>query len=466
MPALSPTMSHGNIATWLVKEGDPVTAGTMLADIETDKAVMGFENQDEGFVARLLAPSGAQNVPVGTPVAVLVEEASDIAAFANWSPASATEPSTTPSSSTTSSSVTAAAPPAAVAVAAPPPRPRQEVNGRLGPAARLLLQAAGLQPHDIPPSGPRSIVTKGDVLAALALNPSRCTTRSPPPPLPTQPLPLPPAATPPNPAPSKPAVHTPPAAAAAAAPKPPASGPFVPRAAVPLVPGGVYVDNPNSQIRRVIASRLLESKVTIPAMYVTATAPLDAVQALRSELASQGIKVSVNDCVLKAIALALKAVPEANAYYDEASGSGIQFPGGIDICVAVATERGLITPIVKAVAGRSLSEISSEVKSLAGRARENKLRPEEFMGGSFTVSNLGMFGVSDFCAIINPPQAAILAVGGPQQRVSLAPDGTLSSSTHMAVTLTVDQRVIDGEMAAELLAKFSEFMAAPVRLMM
>ncbi|MEW5314573.1 MAG: hypothetical protein WDW38_006057 [Sanguina aurantia] len=454
MPALSPTMSHGNIATWLVKEGDPVTAGTMLADIETDKAVMGFENQDEGFVARLLAP----NIH-------------------------------TPSSSTTSSSVTAAAPPAAVAVAAPPLRPRQEVNGRLGPAARLLLQTAGLQPHDIPPSGPRSIVTKGDVLAALALNPvsptpssssphppphpplptlqSRCTTRSPPPPLPTQPPPLlPPLPAPPNPAPSKPAVHTPPAAAAAAAAKPPASGPFVPRAAVPLVPGGVYVDNPNSQIRRVIASRLLESKVTIPAMYVTATAPLDAVQALRSELASQGIKISVNDCVLKAIALALKAVPEANAYYDEASGSGIQFPGGIDICVAVATERGLITPIVKAVAGRSLSEISSEVKSLAGRARENKLRPEEFMGGSFTVSNLGMFGVSDFCAIINPPQAAILAVGGPQQRVSLAPDGTLSSSTHMAVTLTVDQRVIDGEMAAELLAKFSEVMAAPVRLMM
>lgn len=365
-------------------------------------------------MARLLAPSGAQNVPVGTPVALLVEEASDIAAFANWSPASTSStPETTPSTTTSQAHSPAPTPTQQQA----PPRPRQKVSDRLGPAARMLLQAAGLQAYDIPPSGPKSIVTKGDVLAALRINPVGASSE-PTPPSPDSAVKMFQSVPAPAPAQSassatagatKTSTPTPAVAPRAPATQPPgaqAPAPFVPRAAVPLVPGGTYVDAPNSQIRRVIASRLLESKVTIPALYITATAPLDAVQTMRTELASQGIKVSVNDCVLKAIALALTAVPGANAFWDEASGSAIQF-ADVDISVAVATERGLITPIVKSAAKRSLTDISLDVKSLAGRARDNKLRPDEFIGGSFTVSNLGMFGMSEFSAIINPPQVCL-----------------------------------------------------------
>ena len=471
MPALSPTMTQGNIAAWHVKEGDEIAAGTVLADIETDKATLAFENQDDGFVAKLLLPAGARDVAVGAPVAVVVEEAEHVAAFADYAaPGSGSAGGAQPSASASGaapSSTSAAAAPAPAAAAA---KQQQPANFRLGPAARFALAEAGLAPGDIAaPTGPRGIVTKEDVLAAVAagVKPGGSGGSG-----------------------SGKAAAAPAAAAAAAAPQqqqPKAAAPqqqaAAASAAPPLSPPQQqqqqpaaargkagprvsYTDVPNSQVRRIIAKRLLESKQTAPSLYVTADAPLAAVQALRKQLAAQGVKVSVNDCVVRAAALALRDVPEANAFWDAAAGAAARQPG-VDVAIAVATDGGLITPIVRGADSKPLAAVAAEIRDLAARARANKLKPEEFMGGSFSVSNLGMFGLSQFSAIINPPQAAILAVGGARDAVTLGDEGAApEASPVMAVTLSADHRVFDGELAARFLAAFSGHMANPIALVM
>ncbi|GBF89491.1 dihydrolipoyllysine-residue acetyltransferase component 1 of pyruvate dehydrogenase, mitochondrial [Raphidocelis subcapitata] len=446
MPALSPTMSSGNIAAWHVKEGEEVSAGTVLADIETDKATLAFENQDEGFVARLLVPDGAKDVPVGAPVAVIVEEAGQVAAFKDYA-----APSTAPAPASASASAAAAAPAAAAQAA------RAPANFRLGPAARKALAEAGLRLEDIAaPTGPNGIVTKEDVLAAVAAGTKGSAG---------------------GPAAPKAAAAAPAAPAAAAAPPKPAAAPPAQQqqqvqqkqqqpqqqrgaAAGPRVQ---YTDVPNSQVRRIIAKRLLESKQTFPALYASADASLDGVQALRKQLAAQGIKVSVNDCVVRAAALALRDVPGANAAWDTAAGAAVAQPS-VDVAIAVATEGGLITPIVRDAANKSLAQISAEVRDLAARARANKLQPHEFQGGSFTISNLGMYGLDSFCAIINPPQAAILAVGGAREVVEFR-GGEPQSGSALTATISADHRVFDGELASSFLAAFARYMAHPVTMM-
>mmetsp|Transcript_30052 Transcript_30052/g.66579 ORF Transcript_30052/g.66579 Transcript_30052/m.66579 type:complete len:621 (-) Transcript_30052:556-2418(-) len=432
MPSLSPTMERGNIVSWKVKEGDALRPGDILAEIETDKATLGFENQDEGFLAKILVPAGSRDVSVGTTVALIVEDAETVSAFADYSTSSA-----------------AAAPSAAAAsVAAPaasaPARPSTPVNSRLGPAARMLLEESGLSASDIQPTGPNGIVTKGDVLAALAAGVKPGASKAAPA---AAAAPAAPAAKPSAPA----------APAAAAAPKPAAA------AAAPPPAGASYVDTPNTQIRKIIASRLLKSKVTIPGLYVSADVGLDSLAELRQGLLAKGVKVSVNDFVLKAVAAALREVPEANVFWDSKAGAASPFTS-VDISVAVATDRGLITPIVKNADKKSLQEISKDVKALALKARENKLKPEEFQGGSFTVSNLGMMGVNYFSAIINPPQAAIMAIGTSMQKVVLQ-GGKPVSQTFMTVTLSADHRVYDGELVSRFLTAFKANMESPVVLL-
>lgn len=218
------------------------------------------------------------------------------------------------------------------------------------------------------------------------------------------------------------------------------------------------------QVRKIIAKRLLESKLTAPSLYVTADVNLNKLTDMRKAMTAQGTKVSVNDFIVRAVALALRDVPEANAYWNKQQEAPVQQPG-VDVCVAVATDGGLITPIVKAADGKSLTQISAEVKDLAARARANKLKPEEFMGGSFSISNLGMYGLTEFSAIINPPQAGILAVGGAQQQLAVGEHGQLVNNNFMTVTLTADHRVFDGELASRFLDAFTEYMENPLKLM-
>lgn len=429
MPALSPTMSHGNIVSWAVKEGDEVTAGDALAEVETDKATLTWENQDDGIVAKILYPAGSKDVPVNTVVAVLCEEAADVGKFADYAPGGAAASSLAP----------AGAP--APSAAASSSGAHVEVSDRLGPAARLLMEGHHLSAQQIAPTGPRGIITKGDVLAAIEAGVKGTAAH-------TQPA---------QPAPAAPA----PAAVASSAPAP------KPAPAPQPSPSGsdtaAYTDIPNSQMRQIIARRLCESKQTIPHMYVSEDVVLERVNDARAALKEQGKKVSVNDFVVRAVALALAEVPEANAFFDDAQQLPAPFPG-VDVCVAVATPGGLVTPIVKAADKLSLFEVSAAVRDLAGRARINKLKPEEFMGGSFTISNLGMFGVDKFFAIINPPQACIMAVGGAVNRVVLGADARPVSRPQMTVTLSADSRVYDADLCSRFLASFKRHMENPVTL--
>ncbi|KAK9811478.1 hypothetical protein WJX72_004570 [[Myrmecia] bisecta] len=356
MPALSPTLAQGNVASWNVKEGDDVAPGDMLADIETDKATLGWENMDDGFIAKILVPAGTKDVAVGTPLALLVEDADSVPAFKDYKG----------SASAGSSADSNAKPASADAEAA---------------------AASTSRPH--------GTITKGDVLAAIQGD--------------AKPKPLTQAkedARPSEPQAAKPQTPaaSPSAAQAAPAPKP--------------QPGARYTDTSNSQIRKIIAQRLLESKTKIPHAYFSATANIDGVAALRQTLKEQGQKVSVNDFVIRATALALQEVPAAKAFWDEVK-EDIKPADSIDIAIAVATDNGLITPIVAKANTKSLMQISAEVRELAARTHANKLKPHEFQGGSFSISNLGMYGVDRFEAIINPPQACIMAQTPPAQLPSI-----------------------------------------------
>jgi pyruvate dehydrogenase complex dihydrolipoamide acetyltransferase long form len=443
-------MTTGSVAKWHVKEGQAVQPGDVLADIETDKATLAFENQEEGVVARLLVPDGVRDVPVGQPVAVMVEDPADVAAFKDFGaggagPAAAADQ---PSSSSSAPTAAAAAPTSSSS--------HQQHNPRLGPAVRFALHEAGLEAADVPSaSGPNGILTKGDVMAAVAAGvrggggggggASGGGGAA--------------AAAPAGPPPKA-------AAAAPAAAKPaPAAAPAT-TTTTTTTTTATHTDVPNSQVRRVIASRLLESKRTNPACYASADVDLSAVVALRKELAGAGVKISLNDCVVRAAALALRASPRANARWD-AQTQQIVPQSSVDVAVAVATEGGLITPIVKGADQKSLRQVAGEVRDLAARARQNALKPEEFMGGTFTVSNLGMFGLDSFSAIINPPQGAILAVGGAREEARLVDGGQeLEARPTMTATLSCDERAVDAEAAAGFLEAFAGFMARPATLLM
>ncbi|GGG38230.1 acetyltransferase component of pyruvate dehydrogenase complex [Caldovatus sediminis] len=425
MPALSPTMTEGNLARWLKKEGDRVKAGEVIAEIETDKATMEVEAVDEGILGRILVPDGTQGVKVNQPIAVLVEEGEAVPG----GPAAAPAPAPA-----------AAVPaPAAPAAAAPQPAPPPRGNGQdraaqrlfVSPLARRMAQQAGLDLSRIAGSGPGGRIVKADVEAALARG-----------------APQPVAA----PAPAAPA----PAAARPAAPPPPIAAP--------------HTAVPHSTMRRVIARRLSESKATIPHFYVSMDVELDALLKLRADLnarapkegAPGAFRLSVNDLIIKAAAVTLRRFPNVNASWTE---DAIIRYHDVDISVAVAIPDGLITPIIRKADQKGLAAISNEMRDLAERARAGKLKPEEFQGGGFSISNMGMYGVRDFAAVINPPQAAILAVGAGEKR-AVVKDGALAIATVMTCTLSVDHRVVDGALAAEWLADFRRTVEDPLSLML
>ncbi|XP_061078217.1 pyruvate dehydrogenase protein X component, mitochondrial [Conger conger] len=453
MPALSPTMEEGNIVKWLKKEGETVAAGDALCEIETDKAVVTMDSNEDGVLAKILMEEGSRGVPLGTLIALMVDEGED------WKqvqvPAAEVAPPT-PAAPGPAPTPQAAAPPPAPA----PPVPSTATSGeelRLSPAARYILDTLGLDPHLATPTGPRGLVTKEDVLNLLKRKDatSPATTVTPAATIPT-------ATTAPAPA-LTPAAPTP----AAKPPAAPASArPMYPPVSVPGKPGapGTFTEVPASNVRRVIAQRLTQSKTTIPHAYATIDCDLGAVMQLRRDLAKEEIKVSVNDFIIKAVAVTLKELPEVNVTW---AGEGPQALDSIHISIAVATDRGLITPIIRDAASKGVQEISANAKALAQKARDGKLLPEEYQGGSFSISNLGMFGISGFSAVINPPQACILAVG--RSRAELRPpedpaQGGLTRQELMTVTLSSDGRLVDDQLASRFLDKFRANLEKPQRM--
>ena len=407
MPALSPTMTHGTLARWLVAEGAAVAPGDVIAEIETDKATMEVEAVDEGVLAKILVPAGTEGVAVNAPIAVLAEEGEDISGYD--APAAAPDAPQAPAHSGSDGG------PAPADTSSPSQRggagggaPATEgANDRIfaSPLARRIAADKGLDLAAIQGSGPHGRVVKADVQGAQA-----------------------------------------------------------PVRAAPPVAGAAPTALPVTMMRRVIAQRLTESKSTIPHFYLQADCTLDALLAARAEInaaADGAYKVSVNDMLVKAAACALMAVPAAHVAWGE--GEMTQFHSA-DIAVAVATDGGLITPIVRAAHAKGLAAIATEVRDLAARARAGALKPAEFQGGSFTISNLGMYGVRAFSAIINPPQSMILAVGAGEQR-PVVEDGVLAIRTVMTATLSADHRAVDGAVAAQWLAAFKGFVQAPARML-
>ena len=418
MPALSPTMTEGNLAKWLKQEGDAVKPGDVIAEIETDKATMEVEAVDEGTVGKIMVPAGSQGVKVNQVIALLLGEGEDAAALAKTgAPAAKAAPTPAPSAAPAPAAPQA---PAAQAAAAPAAKGDRVFAS---PLARRMAQQAGLDIARLNGSGPRGRIVKSDIEAALARG-----------------------------------VPTAAPAAAPAAAKP---APAAPTALVLGMPA--FTEVPHSTMRKVIARRLVESKREAPHFYLTIDCNIDALLKLRQDINAkrEKDKISVNDLVIKAAALALKQVPAANASWTETAARLYQ---GADISVAVATPGGLITPIVRSADTKSIGTISGEMRDLAGRARENKLKPEEFQGGTFSVSNLGMFGIREFAAVINPPQGAILAVGAGEQR-PIVKDGALAIATMMTCTLSVDRRVVDGAVGAEYLAAFKKLVEDPLTLL-
>jgi pyruvate dehydrogenase E2 component (dihydrolipoamide acetyltransferase) len=424
MPALSPTMEEGTLAKWLVKEGDTVAAGDILAEIETDKATMEFEAVDEGVIGKILVPAGTEGVKVNAPIAVLLEDgesASDIAA-----PKAAAAPTAAPAA--------APAAPAAAAAAPAPAAPKAATGERIfaSPLARRIAAQKGLDLAAVPGSGPHGRIVKADVEGASA---------------------APKAAAP---------------AAAPAAAATPAAAPTGPSTDIVLktYEGRPFTEVKLDGMRKTIATRLSEAKQTVPHFYLRRDIELDALMAFRAQLnaglEARGVKLSVNDFVIKACALALQQVPAANAAW--AGDRVLQFEKS-DVVVAVAIEGGLFTPVLRDSETKTLSALSTEMKDLAARARNRKLAPHEYQGGSFAISNLGMFGIDNFDAIINPPHAAILAVGAGVKKPVVKADGSVGVATVMSVTLSVDHRVIDGALGANLLQAIKDNLENPIAML-
>jgi len=418
MPALSPTMEEGTLAKWLVKAGDVVKSGQILAEIETDKATMEFEAVDEGTIGKILIAEGTAGVKVNTAIATLIEEGGSAEVAA---PKAAAAP------------VAAPVAVAAVAVAAVPKAEGARVFA--SPLARRIAAEKGLDLTKVQGSGPHGRIVRSDVEGAKAA----------------------PAAAP---------VVVAPVAAAAPAAKASMPTGMAAETVMKIYADRAYTEVPLDGMRRVIAARLTEAKQTIPHFYLRREVRLDALMAFREQLnkglESRGVKLSVNDFIIKACAAALQAVPDANAVW---AGDRILKLKPSDVAVAVAVEGGLFTPVLKDADKKTLSTLSAEMKDLATRAKTKKLAPHEYQGGSFAISNLGMMGVENFDAVINPPHGAILAVGAGIKKPVVLKDGTLGVATVMSMTLSVDHRVIDGALGAELLKHIVELLENPMAML-
>ena len=408
MPALSPTMTEGTLAKWLVAEGDEVRSGDVIAEIETDKATMEVESVDDGVMAKIVIEAGSQNVAVGAVIALLAEEGEDVS--------SVTVPDEAP---TAAASETAPAPaPAADAPSAPtmpavPAATTQAPATRLfaSPLARRIAAQNELPLEGVRGTGPNGRIIKADVEAALQQAPS--------------------------------------AAAAAVS--------------APAVNEERFV--PHTAMRRTIAERLSHSKQTAPHFYLTVDCEIDNLLAARktmNDMAPEGVKISVNDMIVRAAAQALMLVPDVNGAYED---EGCRYFADADICIAVALDGGLVTPVIPAAQSKGLAEISQISKELASQARDGTLPPSAYAGGTFTISNLGMFGIREFAAVINPPQGAILAVGAGEQR-PVVKNGELAVATVMSVTLSADHRIVDGALGAQWMQVFKGLIENPMAMLL
>ena len=432
MPALSPTMTDGTLARWLVAEGDAVRSGDVIAEIETDKATMEVEALDDGVMAKLVVAEGSQTVAVNALIAVLAEEGEDVTEAAKTADIASTNAATstpaatqTPAEAPVAVEIPAAAPapavPPATTVSAPvsmPATAAPQKGNRVfaSPLARRIAADAGLDIAGVTGTGPHGRIIRSDVEEALATG------------------------------------VTSPAMAVSAA-----SGAAVSAQSERF--------EPHTAMRRVIAERLQHSKQNAPHFYLTVECEIDNLLEARkalNEAAPEGVKISVNDMVVKAAAAALIAVPEVNGYFEEA---GCRYFSDADICIAVAVEGGLVTPVIRAANQLGLSAIASASADLAKRARDNQLEPAEYTGGTFTISNLGMFGIREFSAVINPPQAAILAVGAGEKRPVVRGDA-LDIATVMSVTLSADHRIVDGAVGAKWLQAFKQAIENPVTMLL
>ena len=427
MPALSPTMTEGTLAKWIMKEGDAVQSGDMLAEIETDKATMEVEAIDDGVLAKILVPEGTEGVVVNAPIAVLLEDGEDASDIQEAVDAASSALAPAATAKAPADDDPAPAPHAPVtpeATLAPPADGGSRILA--SPLAKRMATQAGLDLVLISGSGPRGRIVKSDIEAVIAAGGTQ---------------------------------------ASAAAPTPKAAVPAPVPTAVPVAPGDQFELEKLSSMRKVIARRMTESKQQAPHFYLTVDCELDALLALRKELndkADGAYKLSINDLVIKAAAVALMKVPDANAGYSE---DGIRRYKNADISVAVATDKGLITPIIRNANGKGLAAISIEMKELAQKANDGKLMPEEYQGGSFSISNLGMFGVKQFDAVINMPQGCILAVGAGEQR-PVVKDGALAIATVMSVTISVDHRAVDGAVGAQFLGAFKSLIQDPMTMLL
>ncbi len=429
MPALSPTMEEGTLAKWLVKEGDEVASGDLLAEIETDKATMEFEAVEDGVIGKILVPEGSEGVAVNSPIVILLEDgesADDIGATPAAAPASDVK---TTAESAPDVAAEAQAP---VSLSAPVSADGNRIFA--SPLARRIATNKGLDLATVQGSGPRGRIVKADVEGATATPAAKPTA----------------------------------AAAPSTAPAPAARLPAGPDTDTVLK---MYADRDFEEValngmRKTIAARLTEAKQSIPHFYLRRDIKLDALLAFRGQLNKQlekrGAKLSVNDFVIKACALALQEVPEANAVW---ANDRILKLSPSDVAVAVAIEGGLFTPVLKDAEMKSLSALSAEMKDLATRARDRKLAPHEYQGGSFAISNLGMFGIDNFDAVINPPHGAILAVGAGTKKPVVNAKGDLDVATVMSVTLSVDHRVIDGALGAQLLSAIVDNLENPMAML-
>lgn len=425
MPALSPTMEEGTLAKWLVKEGDTVKAGDLMAEIETDKATMEFEAVDEGVIAKIVVAEGTDGVKVGTVIAVLAGEGEDAGSVS----------APTADAPKTEAPKAEAAPAPAAAAPAPAPAAAPKADGdrvKASPLARRIAAEKGVDLSGVTGSGPNGRIVKADVADAK-----------------------------------------PGAAPAAAAPvAAPAAAATTPAAAPAAAPASVWYDEsiPHeveklSNIRKTIARRLTEAKQTIPHIYLTVDIQLDALLKLRGQLnkslEARGVKLSVNDMLIKALAVALAQVPKCNVTF---AGDKLVKYSRADISVAVSTPTGLITPIIRDAANIGLASISTQMKELADRAKEGKLQPHEYQGGTASISNMGMFGIKQFDAVINPPQAMILAVGAGEKRPYIV-DDALGVATVMSATGSFDHRAVDGADGAELMKVFKALVESPMGLL-
>ncbi len=429
MPALSPTMEEGTLAKWLVKEGDTVSSGDLLAEIETDKATMEFEAVDEGIIGKILVAEGSEHVAVNTAIAILIEEGETLPDSATAAPKPAVQATPEPTSN------------ASASVPQNSPASQSTVQATAGarvfatPLARRLAADKGIDLSTIAGTGPNGRIVKADVLSASA-------------------------------SPKAAVVATESFTQGQTATAAPVATGASSDAVKKLYEGRDYSEVSLDGMRKTIAARLSESKQTIPHFYLRRDINIDALMSLRAmvnkDLSERNVKLSVNDFIIKACALALQNVKTANVVW--AGDRVLQFDAS-DIAVAVAIDGGLITPVLRDAEQKSLSVLSAEMKDLAARARDKKLMPQEYQGGSFSISNLGMYGIDNFDAVINPPHAAILAVGAGKKKPIIKEDGELGSATIMSVTLSVDHRAVDGALGALLLDDIVKNLENPFVLM-